>query len=151
MVIAFDKTAGASEKRTTQKALIVELNRSAKAEPLGMALVNVQGTGVIVSEVETGSAVANAGIMPGDTIVSVGSSFVSTAAEVKNQLKRIAGTVEFGVYRSASLPKGWKSSVDKKSGRTIFYKTKDMSQWSYQHPRAVQPLRDLPQAQQCQS
>ena len=145
VVVAVDKSAGASEKRVTQRALVVEITRFAKDSPLGMALVNVHGTGVIVSEVEAGSAVANAGLMPGDTIVSVGSAFVTTTAELKDQLKKIAGTVEFGVYRSSSLPKGWKSSVDQKSGRTIFYKGKDTSGvWSYQHPRAVQPLRDLP-------
>lgn len=61
-----------------QKVVILELFRHSRDDPLGMALVDVHGTGVIVSEVQEGSQIAQAGILPGDTIVCAGS--VSSSA-----------------------------------------------------------------------
>ena len=116
-----------------------------------MALVDVHGTGVIVSEIESGSNVEQAGILAGDTIVCAGSEWVSTTAELKAVLKRIAGPVEFRVHRSKELPKGWKSATDSKTGRTMYFKAKDKSVWSFQHPLAAlppAPLGERPAAQQ---
>ena len=141
--IAMDAPTAALPKPGKQKVKVFELTRESKEAPLGMALVVVHGTGVIVSEIESGSNVEKAGIMPGDTIVCAGSEWISTTAELKAVLKRIAGPVEFRVHRSKELPKGWKSVQDPKTGRTMYFKAKDKSVWSFQHPLAALPPAPL--------
>ena len=64
--------------------------------------------------------------------------------ELKTVLKRIAGVVEFRVHRCTALPKGWKSKMDPKSGRTIFYKANEKTLWSFQHPLAASAALPAP-------
>ena len=69
---------------------------------------------------------------------------MSTTAELKDVLRRIAGLVVLRVHRPKALPKGWKSKLDRKSGRTIYVKANEKSVvWSFQHPLAAMPPAPL--------
>ena len=136
-------------KRRNQKSLEIEYTRANKDEPLGLSLVDVNSVGVVVGEVDVGSSVSQAGVLGGDIIVSVGSVWIRNVQELKEALKRLAGgAVVLQVYRTTSLPRGWRSLVDPSSGRTIYFTrardrvTGKRKAWGYQHPLAYAALKE---------
>lgn len=150
--VVVDKTKGAHKpSEAKRKQLVLEVARESKGQPMGLSLSSSRTiAGVVITAVEPGSPAAEAGLRAGDSVVCVGSEWVSTVEDVQSRLKVIAGTAAFVVTRivgNNGLPKGWKSLADD-GGKVRYYRTvKDggstKREYTTQHPNALEPLRAL--------
>jgi len=75
------------------------------SEDLAQAFNLPTNNGVLVAQVEEGSAADKAGIKTGDVIVKAGSTSVNSAAELRNQigLRRLGEPIELNIYRKGKM------------------------------------------------
>ena len=144
MAIRRTASFGRKVQKTTTHTVCIE--RNTMHAPLNFCLSRVPGVGAVVTEVDAGSAVASAGLKVGDVVVGVNSaSELTTPSEVTAILSRVLGEVELRVVRhhdkNNGLPKGWKSTVEAGTGRTLFYEIKKTTSDSGNRPFTVGPIR----------